>query len=117
MKNFFSEFKEFAIKGNILDLSIGVIIGGAFGKIISSFVNDLVLAPLSFVVGKANFTDYFLTLSGGDFATLAEAKTAGAITLNYGSFLTQVVDFLILALIIFLVVRQINRFRRKKETI
>lgn len=113
MKGFFTEFKEFAVKGNLIDVGVGVIIGTAFSKIISSFVNDIVMAPLNFVIGKANFTDYFLVLSGGSFETLADAKAAGAITLNYGSFVTNIIDFLILALIIFIVVKQVNRFRAK----
>ncbi len=119
MKGFLAEFKEFAIKGNLIDVGVGVIIGTAFSKIISSFVNDIVMAPLNFVIGKANFTDYFLVLSGGSFNTLAEAKEAGAITLNYGLFITNIIDFLILALIIFILVKQVNRFRarfRRKVT-
>ena len=113
MKGFIAEFKEFAIKGNLIDVGVGVIIGTAFSKIISSFVNDIVMAPLNFVIGKANFTDYFWVLSGGSYETLADAKAAGAITVNYGAFLTNIIDFLILALIIFIVVQQVNRFRAK----
>jgi large conductance mechanosensitive channel len=112
MHGFIKEFKEFAIKGNLVDLGIGVIIGTAFSKIVSSFVNDIVMAPLGFILGKANFTDHFVVLSGGEFATLAEAKAAGAITLNYGSFITACLDFLIVAVILFLVVGQVNKFRR-----
>lgn len=117
MGGFIKEFKEFAIKGNILDLGVGVIIGTGFSKIISSFVNDIVLAPLSFILGKVNFTDYFLVLSGGEYATLAEAKEAGAVTLNYGVFMTNFIDFAILAVIIFLVVKQINKVRSKIDAL
>lgn len=116
MRSFFAEFKEFAIKGNLLDLGIGVIIGTAFSKIVSSFVNDIVMAPLGFILGKTNFTDYFVVLSGGNYSTLADAKAAGAITLNYGAFITTIIDFLVVAMILFILVRQINKFRRKNET-
>lgn len=115
MSQIFKEFKEFAIKGNLIDLGVGIIIGTAFSKIVSSFVNDIIMAPLGFILGKANFTNYFVTLSGGEYATLQAAKEAGAITLNYGSFITAIVDFLIVALILFLFVRQINRFRRRHQ--
>ena len=115
MSKFIQEFKEFAVKGNIVDLGIGVVIGTAFSKIVTSFVNDIVMAPLGFILGKANFTDHFLVLSGGDYQTLTDAKAAGAITLNYGSFITACIDFLIVAIILFVIVKQVNKFRRKKE--
>ena len=116
MTGFFKEFKEFAVKGNLIDLGVGVIIGTAFSKIVSSLVNDIVMAPLGFILGKANFTDYFVVLrGGGPFDTLAQAKAAGALTLNYGAFFTSIIDFIIVAFILFLFVRQINRFRRKHQ--
>jgi large conductance mechanosensitive channel len=108
------EFREFAMKGNVLDMAIGIIIGAAFGRIVSSFVADLLMPPLSMLMGKVDFTNWFITMSGGDYATLAAAKAAGAVTLNYGAFINAVIDFLIVAFAIFLLVKQINRL--KKET-
>jgi len=107
------EFRDFAMKGNVLDMAIGIIIGAAFGKIVSSFVADLLMPPLSMLMGKVDFTNWFVTLHGGDFATLAAAKTAGAVTLNYGAFINAVIDFVIVAFAIFLVVKQINRLKKE----
>ena len=109
------EFKEFAMKGNVVDMAVGVIIGAAFGKIVSSLVSDLIMPPLGVVMGKVDFTNWFLTLSGGTFATLKAAKDAGAITVNYGVFINNVIDFLIVAFVIFLLIRAINQLQRKKE--
>jgi large conductance mechanosensitive channel len=109
----FKEFKEFIVRGNVLDLAVGIIIGGAFGKIVTSLVNDVVMPPIGLVLGKVNFADLFVDLSGGHYASLEAAKKAGAATINYGMFLNTVVDFLIVALVIFLVVRQANRFKRQ----
>jgi large conductance mechanosensitive channel len=105
------EFKEFAMKGNVLDMAVGIIIGVAFGKIISSFVSDILMPPLGLLLGKVNFTNLFFTLSGASFATLDEAKKAGAITLNYGVFLNACIDFLLVAFAVFLLVKQVNRMR------
>jgi large conductance mechanosensitive channel len=105
------EFKEFAMKGNVLDMAVGIIIGAAFGKIISSFVADILMPPLGLLLGKVNFTNLFVTLSGAGFATLDEAKKAGAVTLNYGVFLNTVIDFLLVAFAVFLLVKQVNRMR------
>ncbi len=107
------EFKEFAIKGNVLDLAVAVVIGAAFAKILNSFVDDILMPPIGILVGKHDISSYFVTLSPGHYETLAQAKAAGAATLNYGVFLSTVVNFLIIALAIFLVVRQINRMTRK----
>jgi large conductance mechanosensitive channel len=107
------EFKEFAMKGNVMDMAIGVIIGGAFGKIISSLVGDVLMPPIGLLLGKLDFSNLFVNLSGGDFSTIAEAKEAGAPTLNYGLFVNTVLDFLIVAFVIFLVVKQLNRMKRK----
>ena len=104
------EFREFAMKGNVLDMAIGIIIGAAFGKIVSSFVADLLMPPLSMAMGKVDFTNWFVTLSSGSFPTLKAAKDAGAVTLNYGAFLNTVIDFLIVAFAIFLVLHSIKRF-------
>ncbi len=105
------EFKSFAIKGNMIDLAIGVVIGTAFGKIISSLVNDIITPVLSLALGRIDFSNLFLSLDGATYQTLDEAKNAGAATLNYGLFLTSVIDFFLIAFSIFIVIKQINRFR------
>ncbi len=107
------EFKEFAVKGNVMDMAVGIIIGAAFGKIVSSFVSDLLMPPIGLLLGKMDFSNLFVNLSGKPFATLAEAKAAGAPTLNYGLFFNTVLDFLIVAFAVFLVVRQINKLKRE----
>jgi large conductance mechanosensitive channel len=107
------EFKEFALRGNVMDLAIGVIVGGAFGKIITSLVNDIIMPPIGLLLGKVDFSNLYLNLSGKPFANLKEAQAAGAATINYGLFLNTVIDFLIVALIIFLLIRQINRLTVK----
>jgi len=108
-----NEFKKFVMRGNVIDLAVGVIIGGAFGKIVSSLVNDLIMPPLGLLLGSVPFNDLFLTLKGDTYKTLAEAKDAGAVTLNYGTFISTLVDFLIIAFVIFLVIRQINKMTAK----
>jgi len=108
-----SEFKEFAAKGNVIDLAVGVIIGAAFGKIVDSLVNDIVMPVIGKICGGLDFSDYFIPLSGQTASTLAEAKKAGAV-LAYGSFITVALNFIILAFIIFIMVRQINRLKRKE---
>jgi len=112
----FKEFKEFAMKGNVVDLATGVIIGTAFGKIVSSLVNDIIMPLISVVTGKIDFTNLFISLDGQKYATLQMAKEAGAATLNYGVFLTNILDFIIIAWAIFIMIKQINRFK-KSETI
>jgi large conductance mechanosensitive channel len=107
------EFKEFAMKGSLLDLAIGFILGGAFGKIVSSLVNDVIMPPIGLLLGKVDFASLFINLSGKSYATLAEAKAAGAATINYGIFLNVFIDFLIVALVMFLLVKQVNKLRRK----
>ena len=109
----FKEFKEFAMKGNVLDMAIGIIIGAAFGKIITSFVSDILMPPLGLLLGKMDFSNLFINLSGGDFPTIAAAKAAGAATLNYGIFINTIIDFLIVAFAIFLLVRQVNKLKRQ----
>jgi large conductance mechanosensitive channel len=106
------EFKEFALKGNAIDLAVGVIIGAAFGKIVASLVDDILMPPLAALTGGRDFTNLFVTLRGGHFATLAQAKAAGAITLNYGMFLNSVIDFAIIAFAIFLFVKRLNAWQR-----
>ena len=105
------EFKEFAMKGNVLDMAIGVIIGGAFGKIVSSLVSDVLMPPLGLVLGKVDFSSLFLNLSGTPQPSLAAAKAAGAPTVNYGVFLQTVLDFVIIAFVIFMLVKQVNRLK------
>ena len=109
------EFKAFALKGNVIDLAVGVIIGGAFGKIVSSLVSDIIMPLIGLLLGDADFTNLFLSLDGEKYDTLAKAKEAGAATLNYGLFLNNVLDFLIIAFSIFIVIKQLNRFMKKKE--
>lgn len=109
------EFKQFAMRGNVLDLAVAVVIGAAFGKIVTSFVNDILMPPLGLLIGNVDFSNLFISLSGRSYPTLAEAKVAGAPTINYGLFLNTVLDFLIVAFAIFLVIRQVNRFARKPE--
>ena len=105
------DFKEFAVKGNVLDLAVGVVIGAAFGKIVTSFVSDLLMPPIGRVLGKVDFSNLFIDLSGAHHATLAEAKAAGAATINYGLFINSIMDFLIVAFAVFLLVRQVNKLR------
>lgn len=112
--SFFSEFKEFAVKGNVVDLAVGVIIGGAFGKIVDSLVGDVIMPIISKIFGGLDFSNYFIPLAGQTAQTLAEAKKAGAV-LAYGSFITVSLNFIILAFVIFLMIKQINRIKREPE--
>ena len=110
------EFKEFAMRGNVIDLAVGVIIGAAFGKIVTSLVNDIIMPPIGLVLGNADFSDLFVNLDmSKSFASVAEAEAAGAPIIKYGLFINTVIDFLIVAFVIFLVIRGINRFQRKRE--
>jgi large conductance mechanosensitive channel len=114
---FVSEFKEFISKGNVLDLAVGVIIGGAFGKIVSSLTDDILMPILSRLTGGKDFKDWFFSLDGSAYKTLEEAKKAGAATLNYGLFLNAILDFLLIAFAIFWLVKLANRFKRPQEVI
>jgi len=107
------EFKEFVIKGNVLDMAVGIIIGAAFGKVITSFVTDVLMPPIGLLLGKVDFSNLFISLSGQSFESLADAKKAGAATLNYGLFLNTTIDFLIVGFAIFIVVKQVNRLKRE----
>lgn len=111
------DFKEFAVKGNVVDLAVGVIIGGAFGKIVSSFVEDIIMPLLGLLIGGVDFTNLFISLDGMSYQTLAAAQEAGAATLNYGQFLGFVFDFLIIAFSIFIVIRQISKVKKKDEVV
>lgn len=113
----FSEFREFAVKGNAMDLAVGVIIGAAFGRIVTSLVDDILMPPVGLALGGTDFTNLFVTLGPGEYATLAQAKAAAAPTLNYGNFLQVLLNFLIVAFVVFLLVRTINRFRRREEAV
>jgi large conductance mechanosensitive channel len=109
------EFKEFAMRGNVLDMAIGIIIGAAFGKIVTSLVNDVIMPPIGLLLGSVDFSNLFINLTGTPYASLEEAKAAGAATINYGLFINTVLDFIIVAFVIFLLVRQINRMKREEE--
>ena len=109
----FKEFKEFAMRGSVLDLAVGVILGAAFGKIVSSMVDDILMPPIGRILGKVDFSSLFINLSDKSFDTLAAAKAAGAPTLNYGNFINTIINFLIVAFCIFLVVRSVNKWLPK----
>ena len=111
------DFKAFALKGNVMDLAIGVIIGGAFGKIVASLVNDLLMPIFGMLIGNVNFTDLFYSLDGLEYVSLEAAVAAGAATINYGVFINTVIEFLIIAFAIFFVIRQLNKFNKKPEVI
>jgi len=104
------EFKAFAMRGNVLDLAVGIIIGGAFGTIVKSLVDDVIMPPIGLALGNVDFSNLFVDLSRGGYPSLAEAKKAGAATINYGLFANNIIDFLIVAFVLFLMIRQINRF-------
>ena len=106
------EFRDFAMRGNVIDLAIGVIIGTAFGRIVTSLVNDIVMPPLGVLLGKVDFSNLYINLSGQTYDSLAAAKAAGAATINYGVFINTVIDFVIVAFAIFLLVRGINRIKK-----
>jgi large conductance mechanosensitive channel len=110
------EFKEFAMRGNVMDMAVGIIIGAAFGKIITSLVNDVIMPPIGLLMGNVDFSNLFVNLQmGSDYATIAAAEEAGAPIIKYGIFINTVLDFVIVAFAIFLVIRGINRLRRKQE--
>lgn len=106
------EFKKFVMRGNVLDLAIAVIMGGAFGKIVTSLVNDVLMPPIGLMLGKVNFADLFIDLSGQGYTSLAVAQEAGAATINYGVFINTVLDFVVVAFVVFLLVRQANKFKK-----
>jgi len=115
MKGLLQEFKTFAMRGNVMDMAIGVVIGGAFGKIVTSLVNDIIMPPIGKILGGVDFTNLFWTLGKGSYDTLAAAQEAGAITLNYGLFINTLLDFIIIAFAIFISIKQMNRFQKKQE--
>jgi large conductance mechanosensitive channel len=109
------EFKEFAMRGSVLDMAIGIILGAAFGKIVTSLVNDVLMPPIGLILGKVDFSNLFISLSGQHFDSLADAKKAGAAVISFGVFFNTIVDFLIVAFVIFLLVRQVNKWTKKQE--
>ena len=112
----FKEFKEFAVKGNVVDMAVGIIIGGAFGTIVKSLVADVIMPPVGLLMGGVDFSNLFLVLGeGGSFASLSAAQEAGAATINYGLFINNCISFLIVAFSVFLLVRAVNSMRRKEE--
>lgn len=111
----FAEFKKFIMRGNVLDLAVAVIIGGAFGSIVTSLVNDIIMPPIGMLLGKINFKDLFINLSGTPYASLADAQAAGAATINYGNFINTIINFLIIAFVIFLIVRAFNKMKKPEE--
>jgi large conductance mechanosensitive channel len=113
MPKLWDEFKEFAMRGNVVDLAVGIIIGGAFRNITNSLVDDIVMPPFGLLLARVDFNNLFINLSGGDYATLAEAEAAGAATINYGRFINNVISFFIMALVIFFMVRWINSLQRE----
>jgi large conductance mechanosensitive channel len=115
MAGFFQEFKEFAMRGNVVDLAVGLVIGAAFGALVNSLVNDIIMPPIGLVMGNVDFSDLFINLSGQEYASLAAAREAGAPVIAYGAFINVLINFVIVALAIFLVVKAMNRLRRKQE--
>jgi large conductance mechanosensitive channel len=115
----FKEFKEFAMRGNVVDMAVGIVIGAAFGGIVNSFVSDIIMPPIGLVLGSVDFSSLFLVLKegkvAGPYASLAVAKSAGAVTLNYGVFFTTIISFLIIAFAVFLLIRSINKMKKKEE--
>ena len=115
MQRFWSEFKEFAMKGSVIDLAIGIVIGTAFQAIVNSLVNDIIMPPIGAIMGKVDFKDLFINLSSTAVTSIADAKVKGVPTLNYGQFINHIISFLIVAWALFLVVKVINRLRRERE--
>src|SRR6266581_2489601 len=108
------EFRDFAMRGNVIDLAVGIIIGAAFTTIVNSLVNDLLMPPLGLLIGGIDFSNFFVTIKGGHFDTLDAAKAAGAVTINYGLFINAVIKFVIVAFAIFILIKQINRLQREE---
>ena len=116
MKKIVKEFKEFAMRGNVLDMAVGIIIGAAFGKIVTSFVSDLLTPPLGKLTGNVDFSNLFISLSAEQYSTLDAAKEAGVATINYGMFLNTIIDFIIVAFAVFMLVKQVNRLKKAPES-
>lgn len=112
MKKFMAEFKKFALKGNMIDLAVGVIIGGAFNSLVSSLVNDIIMPALSIFTGKMDFANWFLALDGNTYETIEAAKEAGVATINYGNFISGIINFIIMAFVVFMMVKAINKMKK-----
>jgi large conductance mechanosensitive channel len=110
-----NEFKKFAMRGNVVDMAVGIIIGASFGKIVSSLVSDVVMPPIGLLMGQVDFSQLFIDISGGEYASLAAAQEAGAATINYGMFINTVLDFVIVAFAIFMIIRGMNKMQKKEE--
>jgi large conductance mechanosensitive channel len=110
---FISEFREFAVKGNVIDMAVGIIIGAAFGSIVNSLVKDIIMPPIGMIMGGINFADKFYALDGKTYATLADAQAVSAPTINYGLFINAIISFLIVALAVFMLIRQVNALKKK----
>ena len=115
MQEFFKEFRDFAIKGNVVDLAVAVIIGAAFGAIVTSMVNDIIMPPIGWAMGDVDFSDLYIALDGEDYPSLDAASAAGAPTINYGKFINTVINFTIVAFSLFVVIRQVNRLKKQEE--
>lgn len=111
----FKEFRDFALRGNVVDMAVGIIIGAAFGTIVKSLVSDVIMPPIGLVLGNVDFSNLFITLSGEAHPTLEAAKKAGATTLNYGAFINTVISFIIVAFCVFLLIKQMNKLKKKEE--
>jgi len=111
------EFREFAVQGNVVDMAVGIIIGGAFGTIVSSLVNDIIMPPVGLLLGGVDFAELFIVLGEGEFATLAAAQEAGVATINYGLFINNVISFIIVALAVFMMIRTINKIKREEAAV
>ncbi|MBQ8727254.1 MAG: large conductance mechanosensitive channel protein MscL [Oscillospiraceae bacterium] len=114
MKNFFKEFRDFAVKGNMMDLAVGMIVGTAFTGIVKSLVDDIFMPVISIFTGKLDFTNWFIALDGKEYATLELAKEAGAATLNYGNFISGLINFIIMALVVFMIVKALNKLKKEE---
>ncbi len=113
----FKEFKEFIRRGNVIDMAVGIIIGSAFGAIVNSLVKDILMPPIGKILGGIDFSNFFIPLSSGDYSTLSEAQKAGVATINYGLFINTIINFLIISFAIFIMIRQINKLKRKEEVL
>ncbi len=117
MKKFLTEFKEFAVKGNMMDMAVGVIVGGAFGALVTALIDNILMPIISLVTGGIDFANWFIALDGSKYATLAEAQEAGAATLNYGLFISAIINFVILAFVVFMIVKAMNKLRKPAEEV
>jgi large conductance mechanosensitive channel len=116
VKKVIGEFREFAVRGNVVDMAVGILIGAAFGKVVNSLVEDILMPPIGLFTKKIDFSNLFINLSGGSYKSLTEAKAAGAVTINYGLFINNITSFLVVGLCVFFLVRQINKLKRREDS-